>query len=103
MLRKIGLVGVLTLLTALTAGCAQLLYGPSNDFVFLGESNITGEEAAQEANLIVRNANAAGCRGVSVGGYAATNADPPQLVYGVPVMVSCPQGVVLLPNGALQP
>jgi len=100
MLRKIVLVSVLTLFTA---GCAQLLSGPSNDFVFLGESNVTGEEAAQEANLIVRNANAAGCRGVSVGGYAATNADPPQLVYGVPVMVSCPLGVILLPNGALQP
>ena len=100
MLRKVGLLGVLTLLTV---SCAQLQSGPSNDFVFLGESNISGEEAAQEANVIVRNANTAGCRGVSVGGYAATNVDPPQLVYGVPVMVSCPQGVVLLPNGAPQP
>ena len=100
MWRKIGLLGVLALLAT---GCAQLQSGPSNDFVFLGESNITGEEAAQEANLIVRNANAAGCRGVSVGGYAATNVDPPMLVYGVPVMVSCPPGVVLLPNGAAQP
>lgn len=97
MLRKIGL---LSLVAGLMAGCVG---DPTNDFVFLGESNLSGEEAAQEANLIVQNANAAGCNGVSVGGYAANNVDPPQLVYGVPVMVSCPMGIVLLPNGSRQP
>jgi hypothetical protein len=99
MWREFGLIGALALGTA---GCAQLGHS-NNDFVFLGESNITGEEAAQEANVIVRNANAAGCHGVSVGGYATTRTDPFQIVYGVPVMVSCPAGVVLLPNGSAQP
>ena len=98
MWREIGLVGVFALATA---GCAQL--SPHNDFVFLGESNVNGAEAAQEANLIVRNANAAGCHGVSVGGYATTTIDPPKVVYGVPVMVRCPPGIVLLPNGSAQP
>lgn len=87
------------------AGCAMGPTGPSNDFVFLGESNANGEIAAQQANLIVRNANQAGCRGVSVGGYATSAIDvsPIQQIYGVPVMVNCPAGVVLLPNGLAQP
>ncbi len=81
------------------AACAR----STNEFVFLGESNVSGEDAAGEANLIVRNANAAGCEGVSVGGYAVATEDPPANVYGVPVLIDCPQGVVLLPNGSAQP
>ena len=92
---------------SLLIGCGGLpvsLTGAPNDFVFLGESNVSGEEAAQEANLIVRNSNASGCRGQSVGGYAmTTHLEGGQLVYGVPVMVRCPGGVVLLPNGSAQP
>jgi len=100
------MVRISTVITAAAflGGCTQLI-GANNEFVFLGESNVAGEEAAQEANLIVRNANAAGCRGVSVGGYATSGRFERggQVVYGVPVMVSCPSGVVLLPNGSVQP
>ncbi|MEO1491088.1 MAG: hypothetical protein AAFV19_02910 [Pseudomonadota bacterium] len=90
---------------AVLDACTVQPSGPSNDFVFLGESLTNGETAAQQANLIVRNANQAGCRGVSVGGYSATNIDigQGQRVFGVPVLINCPDGVTLIPNGTAQP
>lgn len=100
MLRRIA---PLTLLTLLASACATVPGGGGNSIVLLGESNVNGESATQQANLALRNAQAAGCRGISVGGYAASTVDPPAIVYGVPVMVSCPPLVRLAPNGAPVP
>ena len=90
------------------SGCQMMTPAETNQFVFLGESNATGEEAAGAANLIVRNANAEGCSGISVGGYSTSllfdSRDlTGQVVYGVPVMISCPPGVELIPNGQRAP
>jgi hypothetical protein len=95
--RIVALVGLVALLAP---GCTQLQGSANNEIVLLGESNLNGERATQQANLALRNAAAAGCRGISVGGYAATTVDPGGIVYGVPVMVSCPAGVSLTPTGS---
>ncbi len=90
------------------SACQMKHPAETNQFVFLGESNATGEEAAGAANLIVRNANAEGCRGISVGGYSTSLLFDSrdligQIVYGVPVMISCPPGVELIPTGQRAP
>ena len=92
----------LGLIPLLLSACATVP-GGGNAIVLLGESNLTGEAATQQANLALRNAEAAGCRGISVGGYAATTVDPPAIVYGVPVMVTCPAAIRLAPNGSRVP
>ena len=92
----------LGLVTLLASACTTVPGGGSS-IVLLGESNINGESATQQANNALRAAEAAGCRGISVGGYASTTVDPPAIVYGVPVMVSCPAGVRLAPTGARVP
>ena len=77
--------------------------GTGNEIILLGESNITGEAATAQANLALRNAQGAGCHGISVGGYAAVGREGGGLVYGIPFMVRCPLGVKLLPNGVRTP
>lgn len=99
MTRSGALLGVFMLAAS---ACAHVA-GGGNEIVLLGESNINGESAVQQAVLILRNAQAVGCRGLSVGGYATTTGEPGAIVYGVPVMVSCPPGVRLLPNGSRAP
>lgn len=72
--------------------------GTGNQFILLGESTIPGSQAVGEANVAVRNANAAGCNAISVGGYGLGSE---ATLIGVPVLVECPAGVRLLPNGTL--
>ena len=43
--------------------------GTGNQFIVLGEATIPGSQAVGEANVAVKNANAAGCNAISVGGY----------------------------------
>ena len=77
-------------------GCS----GTGNQFVLLGEGTIPGSQAVGEANLAIKNANAAGCNAISVGGYGLGGEGT---LIGIPVLVECPTGVRLLPNGALDP
>ena len=76
----------------LLASCA----GTQNQFIVLGESTIPGSMAVGEANVAVKNANAAGCNAISVGGYGLGSE---ATLIGVPVLIECPAGVRLLPNG----
>lgn len=91
-MRRLLKTGVFGCLVTLATGCSS-----TNQYVLLGESFASGSEARGEADLFVKNANAAGCRAISVGGYAAV---AETVVYGIPVLVECPQGVTLLPNGS---
>lgn len=93
----------ITLAALLTPACTTVAAtGNGNEVILLGESNITGEAAVAEANLRLRNSQAAGCYGISVGGYAAAALER-GMVYGIPFMVRCPAGVNLLPNGTRAP
>ena len=84
------------------AGCGVLPTG--NQFVLLGESTIPGTQAVAEANIRVANANAAGCRAVSVGGYGLdSGGEGSGTLIGVPVLVSCSNNVRLLPDGTAAP
>jgi hypothetical protein len=80
----------------LLAACA----GTGNQVVLLGEATIPGSQAVGEANVAIRNANAAGCNAISVGGYGLAGEGT---LIGIPVLVECPKGVTLLPNGGLAP
>lgn len=77
------------------SGCAT-----GTQYVLLGESTIPGSQAVAEANIRVSNANASGCKAVSVGGYGL---DGEGTLIGVPVLVDCPAGTKLLPDGTLSP
>ena len=72
---------------------------PTTEIVLIGDSFATGAEAAIEANNIIQNAAAGGCKAISVGGYGAA-AEGKEI--GVVVLVQCPQGTRLLPNGQVQ-
>ena len=88
--------------TLALGGCG-LFHEQTSRTVLLGESSASGAEAVQEANIALANAERAGCKAIAVGGYAAA-ASPEAgggLVIGVPVMVKCPVGVVLRPDGRL--
>jgi hypothetical protein len=90
--------------TLALGGCG-LFHQQTSRTVLLGESSASGAEAVQEANTALANAERAGCKAISVGGYAAA-ASPEQgggLVIGVPVMVKCPVGTVLRPDGTPEP
>ena len=73
-----------------------------SQFVLLGESTVPGSMAVAEVNIRISNANASGCKAISVGGYGL---DPKETatVIGVPVLVDCPAGTNLLPDGTLSP
>lgn len=88
---------------AVTLGISVVLGGcatPSSQVVLLGESNAGGADAAQEANIAINNAAGAGCEAISVGGYATGGEG---LIIGIPVLVKCPVGTRLLPNGQPAP
>ena len=79
------------------AGCAQ----PSGtQIVLLGQSTSGGQVAAQQVNRFIANAEAAGCNAISVGGYAAAEDG---VIIGIPVLVECPQGTRLGPDGQPAP
>lgn len=74
--------------------------------VVVGESGATGAEAANEVNRFIANSEQAGCEAISVGGYAAGAAVEPGtggLLIGIPVLLECPQGTALLPDGRPAP
>ena len=74
--------------------------GTGNQVILLGEATIPGSQAVGEANVAVRNANAAGCNAISVGGYGLAGEGT---LVGIPVLVECPAGIRLLPNGTRDP
>ena len=77
------------------AGCTT-----GTQFVLLGESTIPGSQAVAEANIRISNANASGCKAISVGGYGLGEE---VTLIGIPVLVDCPAGTKLLPDGTLSP
>lgn len=94
----------IALAALLTPACTTVgTTGNGNEIILLGESNATGEAAVAQANLALRNSQAAGCYGISVGGYAAASPERGGVVFGIPFMVRCPGGVRLLPNGTRAP
>lgn len=82
---------------ALLAACT----GPSGtQIVVVGESGATGAEASNEVNNIIINAERSGCEAISVGGYGAgARVEGGGLLIGIPVLLECPQGTILLPAG----
>lgn len=95
-----GILSVLAIGVAVGA-CAM----PSGtQVVVVGESGATGAEAANEVNRFIATAEQSGCEAISVGGYAAgARAEGGGLLIGIPVLLECPQGTNLLPNGAPAP
>ena len=87
-MKRLLMASVLILLT----GCE----GTGNQFIVLGEGTIPGSQVVGEANVAVRNANAAGCNAISVGGYGLAGEGT---LIGIPVLIECPSGIRLLPNG----
>jgi hypothetical protein len=87
--------------TLLLLGSCGLFQPQTTGIVLLGDSMAAGSEAVVEVNNAVANAERAGCRAISVGGYAAGAAVEVGggLVIGIPVLVECPRGTVLLPDG----
>ena len=92
------LVATLGILLAGCTGAANQSTG--NQFIVLGEATIPGSQAVGEANVAVRNANAAGCNAISVGGYGLGSE---ATLVGVPVLIECLAGIRLLPNGTRDP
>ncbi len=68
--------------------------------IVVGESFASGAEAVREANNFITNAARSGCNAISVGGYGAAGEG---LIIGVPVLLDCPQGTRLLPDGSPAP
>jgi hypothetical protein len=89
----------------LLTGIALILFlagcGTGTQYVLLGESTIPGTQAVAEANIRIHNANASGCKAISVGGYGLGNKGG--TLIGIPVLVDCPAGTNLLPDGTLSP
>ncbi len=81
------------------SGCHRA-YVRGTQVIVVGESFASGAEAVKEANNFVQNATVGGCKAISVGGYGA---GAEGLVIGVPVLLECPQGTNLLPNGTPVP
>lgn len=84
---------------SLLSGCA-INTSTGTQYVLLGESTIPGSQAVAEANIRISNANASGCKAISVGGYGL---DGEGTLIGIPVLVDCPTGTNLLPDGTLSP
>ena len=94
----------MSILLSVTACTSVTPSTSTTQIVLLGESFATGSEAVREVNLAIQNAATSNCQAISVGGYAAAGDFIERgLVIGVPVLVECPQGTRLLPNGTPAP
>jgi len=62
----------------------------ARETVLWSKAKVSVDPAIAEANLRMRNAQAAGCSGISVGGYAVALPERGGGVYGIPFMVRCP-------------
>jgi hypothetical protein len=71
-------------------------------YVLVGEAPLPGGRAVAVANNMISNANASGCKAISVGGYGLAP-DDAVAVVGIPVLVDCPKGTKLLPDGTISP
>lgn len=67
--------------------------------ILTGESFVSGSDAVQKANTIIKNSAACGCRAISIGGYGAADEG---MVVGVPILLDCPSGTTLFPIGTCQ-
>ena len=86
-IRLFTVIAVFLFLSACTTG---------RQYVLLGESTIPGSNAVSIVNVKIENANASGCKAISVGGYGLGNEGT---LIGIPVLVDCPAGTDLLPDG----
>ena len=93
--RNVILSFLLVVAVILVAGCLRPTT-PSSQVILVGESFASGAEAVREANNFIGNAAGSGCKAISVGGYGAGGEG---LIIGVPVLLDCPLGTQLLPNG----
>ncbi len=91
--RLAGVALAAALIIATAASAAQ-----ANQQVLLGNSFASGDEATAEVNLKIANASAAGCKAISIGGYGLGGGETGKEI-GIPVLLDCPIGVDLLPNG----
>lgn len=99
-MRNISIPVIVTM--ACVLGACALPRG--TQLVVVGESGATGAAAAAQANQFIANAEQSGCEAVSVGGYAAgAKAEGGGLLIGIPVLLECPQGTSLLPDGSRAP
>ena len=80
------------------ASCAALLpvAAGTNSQVIIGESFASGAEAAQELQLAINRVETVGCEAKSIGGYGAGGEG---LIIGLAALVTCPDGVDLIPTG----
>ena len=99
MKRTITVLSTLSVVALLAAGCRPPA-SSGTQFVLLGDSAVTGAEAVQEANNKIANAAGSGCKAISVGGYGVV---AETLEIGIPVLVDCPAGTTLLPDGTAGP
>lgn len=102
-MRKILGIACITMLAPACTTLGPIGFANGNEIILLGDSHTTGDDAVAMANLRLKNAQAAGCYGISVGGYAAAIPEQGGIVYGIPFMVRCPPGVKLIPNGTPPP
>ncbi len=94
----------ISILLSVTACTSVTPSTSTTQIVLLGDSFATGSEAVTEVNLAIQNAATSNCQAISVGGYGAgAEFNQGALVIGVPVLVECPQGTRLLPNGTPAP
>ena len=102
MKKKTVLLGFFLPVIMLITGCPGPTQtpSPSTQIILLGESFASGPEAVQEANKRIANATSSGCKAISVGGYGASGE---RLIIGVPVLLECPLGTQLLPDGTAAP
>ena len=98
--QRVGIPSLLAI--SLFLGACTLPSG--TQIVVVGESGASGAEASNEVNRIIANAERSGCEAISVGGYAAgAQVEEGGLLIGIPVLLECPQGTILLPDGTAAP
>jgi len=98
--QRIGIPSLLAI--GLLVGACTLPSG--TQIVVVGESGASGSEASNEVNMIIANAERSGCEAISVGGYGAgARVEGGGLLIGIPVLLECPQGTILLPDGTAAP
>jgi hypothetical protein len=102
-MRKAFAIALIATVTSACTTAGPVGFANGNEIILLGDSHTTGDDAVAMANLRLKNAQAAGCYGIAVGGYAVSTPEQGGIVYGIPFMVRCPPGLKLIPNGTPTP
>lgn len=97
-MRSLHLLLLIPLLTLIACDPQPAPPPPTKAFILAGSSFVSNDEAVGEAQLAIRNAQANGCRALSIGGGAGVE------VITVNVLVECPEnGPDLLATGIATP